>query len=83
MHDLSLLYDKRMIPGRRIPLRLNSFDNLCLPADWIPPTGWTEPNTALYQSFDNIDCLLLMEGTELRQFSATVPGKVTAFCIYL
>ena len=44
---------------------------------WIPPSDWTGPCAVLYQSFDNSDGFVLMEGTEAASDPVSlVSGKV-------
>ena len=45
---------------------------------WIPPPCWTGPIAVLYQSFDNSDGFVLMEGTQqaAMNFVPLVPGEV-------
>ena len=31
---------------------------------WTRPSGWTGPDPVVYRSFDNLDCLTLMEGEQ-------------------
>ena len=38
------------------------------------PVGWMQPT--LYWSFNNLDGLVLMEGTEQRDYDALIEGKV-------
>ena len=46
---------------------------------WIPPNEWTGPDPALYFSFNTLEGLTRMEGTEQRNFSAIVSGKVGVY----
>ena len=59
-----------------IKLVIDVIIDSCSAAEWTPPTQWTGPYNVLYRNFDNMDCLILMEGTELRHFDAMAPGKV-------
>ena len=43
---------------------------------WTPPPGWTGPDAALYRSFDNMIGLIYMEGTQQRNYTPLVAGKV-------
>ena len=46
------------------------------PSGWRQPTGWTGPQPVLHLSFDNLDGLMLMEGTEQKDYDALTQGKV-------
>ena len=50
---------------------------------WTPPFGWTGPDPVLYRSFDNMDGLMLMEGTERKNSSTLVPGQVRKFTYWV
>ena len=43
---------------------------------WRQPSGWTGPSVNLYESFDCMDSLTLMEGTEVVEKNALIAGKV-------
>ena len=43
---------------------------------WTPPDGWDEPEVVVYRSFDTMDCMRLMEGTQESDSLVLVPGKV-------
>ena len=48
----------------------------CTASDfWIRPISWSGPNPVVYRSFDNIECILKMERTQLADFNY-IPGKV-------
>ena len=48
-----------------------------LNGNWNPPSGWTGPSAAIYQSFDRSDELVLKEGTQTTSNSVPlVSGKV-------
>ena len=44
--------------------------------NWVQPFGWTGPCPALYRSFDNMDDLMFMEGTEQKNYASLVSGQV-------
>ena len=46
------------------------------PIGWMVPDGWTGPEPILYWNFDNLDGLVLMEGTEQKHYDALTDGKV-------
>ena len=46
------------------------------PSGWRLAGGWTGPNPGLHWSFDNLDDLMLMEGTERKDYDALTEGKV-------
>ena len=52
-----------------------------LSVEWTPPSDWIGPKSAFYRSFDNVDCLFLMEGAELSNYTAIFPGKVRWFSV--
>ena len=43
---------------------------------WTPPAEWIGPDPALYFSFDRLEGVTPMAGTEEGNFSALVSGKV-------
>ena len=43
---------------------------------WTPPTGWNGSNLVVYRSFDNLECITLIEGTQQANY-AFIAGKVT------
>ena len=43
---------------------------------WTPPAEWIGPDPALYFSFDTLEVVTPMAGTEEGNFNALVPGKV-------
>ena len=50
----------------------------CVPVStgpWTPPCRWSGPDPAFYQSFDSLDGLVLMEGTEQISLPG-ISGKV-------
>ena len=54
----------------------------CIPSySWDPPAGWTGPDPVVYRSFDNLECITLMEGTEEANFSL-ISGKVQNILIF-
>ena len=52
--------------GFTMSLHWNMF---LLTVDWIAPSNWTEPEPALYWSFDTPETLIPMEGTEESNFA--------------
>ena len=61
MNDSIPVYSSGSIPG---------------PGKWTEADGWTGPEPVLYWSFDSLDGLMLMEGTEQRDYDALTEGKV-------
>ena len=55
--------------------------NLILSVEWTPLSDWVGPKSAFYRSFDNVDCLFLIEGTELSNYTAIFPGIVRWFSV--
>ena len=51
---------------------------------WNQPSGWTGPPAVLYRSFDSLDGLVLMEGTEPAEINPVhlVSGKVNKVIAY-
>ena len=43
---------------------------------WKQPVEWNGPQPVLYYSLDNLYGLVLMEGTEQRDYDALIDGKV-------
>ena len=43
---------------------------------WMQPEGWTGPDPVLYWSFNNLDGLVLMAGTQQKKYDALTDGKV-------
>ena len=43
---------------------------------WTKPVGWTGPVPILYWSLDNLQGLVLMEGTQQKEYDALTEGKV-------
>ena len=41
------------------------------------PVGWTGPGPVLHWSLDNLEGLVLMEGTQQKDYDALTDGKVT------
>ena len=48
---------------------------------WVPPSGWTGPNPVVYRSFDTLDYITTMEGTEETNNPLT-QGKVYFQMVY-
>ena len=46
------------------------------PGGWKQPVGWTGPGSVLHWSLDNLDGLVLMEGTQQKDYDALTDGKV-------
>ena len=45
---------------------------------WVKPDGWTGPEPILYWNLDTLEGLVLMEGTQQRDFDALTEGKVSS-----
>ena len=54
------------------------YSSSSIPAtDWsMDPIRWTGPDPVLYWSLDNLDGLVLSEGTEQKDYDAVTEGKV-------
>ena len=47
------------------------------PGGWKQPRGWTGSDPVLHWSLDNLDGVVLMEGTQQKDYDALIEGKVT------
>ena len=47
---------------------------------WTSPQGWTGPDPALYISFDYPNNLVLMEGSQQKNYDTITSGKVKNSC---
>ena len=61
---------------RMISIPVYSSGSILGPGRWTEAGGWTGPEPILYWSFDNLDRLVLMEGTEQKDYDALTEGKV-------
>ena len=48
----------------------------CMSNTWTALGGWDGPEVAVYRSFDTMDCMRLVEGTQESDSHVLVPGKV-------
>ena len=59
-----------------VSVPVNSSGSIPDPVGWSEPDGWTTPDPVLYWSFNTLDGLVLMEGTEQKHYDALTDGKV-------
>ena len=57
------------------------FDDLVQPEAWNVRNSWTGPNAVLYQSFDDSDGYVLMEGIQQMGCVPVISGKVGNFLL--
>ena len=68
---------------RMVSIPVNSSGSIPAPDGSIEPIGWTGPEPVLYWSLDTLEGLILMEGTQQKDYDALAEGKVglTKNCI--
>ena len=64
------------LPMSMISIPVYSSGSIPDAGEWMQPIGWSGPEPVLYWSFDSLEGMVLMEGTEQEDYDALTEGKV-------